>query len=387
MILVYPLALFNYNFVSMAIIPRKFWPYDEVKVTRDVGQPSRFTFAAPWLKLNLNVKASEVDRADAICHKLNASLLEISDLDEVTWLLASVAKYPMAYILPRADNFGSDSHNCVATKLNLASPITLLESLAKPHASIPGVINLIRSPLESGWTWDAAVALEFSKTSKGYDPESLFSVVRRYHLLNDLENNKTGDLFNFLGGLKNNPEKFRKASALVIRQNHYITQQCEGVLRSSLPLAGNAEHEVLEFIRAESGHDKILEHALNSMDAMASETDILDSAIVLMEVFRWAGQRNLLGFAMITDIFERTSYHEKDPLATLLEEGGQSKASQQIDKHRVINDMGEHENVALGFLHAMRPIDEDYAREALRLAELATLVVHRVSPETLNRLA
>jgi hypothetical protein len=105
-----------------------------------------------------------------------------------------------------------------------------------------------------------------------------------------------------------------------------------------------------------------------------------------MEVFRDSAARNLLAFAMVTDIFERTSYRDEDPLASVLREGGLSTAARQFDLHRDINDAGGHENVALEFLNYMKPISSEYAAEALRFAELATLVIHQLSAETLERL-
>ncbi|MBN8539826.1 MAG: hypothetical protein J0L82_05525 [Deltaproteobacteria bacterium] len=97
-------------------------------------------------------------------------------------------------------------------------------------------------------------------------------------------------------------------------------------------------------------------------------------------------ERNLLAFSMVVDIFERTDYQDTDPMSALLNAGGETAAGKQIDIHREINDAGEHENIALGFLAHMAPVDEAYAREALRLAELTTLVIHGLSVETLRTL-
>ena len=61
-------------------------------------------------------------------------------------------------------------------------------------------------------------------------------------------------------------------------------------------------------------------------------------------------------------------------------------AGHQMDIHREINDSGGHENIALGFLKNMKPVSESYASEALFFAELATLVIHQVSAQTLKHI-
>jgi hypothetical protein len=149
-----------------------------------------------------------------------------------------------------------------------------------------------------------------------------------------------------------------------------------------LPQAQHAEHEVAAFIQAERGHDKLLDRAVSALGHDASDVPLLNSALVLMEIFQKAGERNLLAFSMIVDIFERTSYNG-DPFAKMLKDGGAEKAAEHIDLHREINDSGGHENVAIDFLHAMKPVNEAYALEALKFCELATQVIHCISRDIL----
>ena len=351
---------------------RRYWPYDEVKASREAG--AKFVISAPWLSFQFDVASTDVNRAEQIATKISAGLISASDLDDLNWLFSSLAAYPFAYILPRPSAFGSDQHD-LPSNLNLNSPRETLTAL--------GINSAVGSSKD--WTWDTEAALEFSKTESGFDPETLFSVARRFHLLNDIENNKTAELLEYMGQLPKNSAQFRENSALIMRQNHYITEKCELVLSAAIPLAQQAHTAIKDFIQAEKGHDKILQRALASLGADAQQVPVLDCVNVLMELFHVIAKRNLLAFSMVVDIFERTSYHGNDPFAKVLHEGGENAAASQIDLHRDINDSGGHENVAVEFLKDMRPVSQEYAVEALRLAELLTQVIHLISADTLTR--
>lgn len=365
-----------------AVSRRKFWPYDEVTVSRD---GSRFVFSAPWLTVAVNVDDSQIERASAIAERLSSSRATADDLDEVSWLMAAVAKHPFFYFLPRGQGFGSDFHASFAGRES-SSPKDLLRTLLPESSLNEAVESVSRNSLSAVWTWDADAVLEFSRTGGGHDPESVFSVARRYHLLNDIENNRTAELFDYVSGLPKESPEFVRGASLIVRQNHYITQQCERVLSAALPIAKGGDEEVREFIRAEAGHDRILEKAMKDMGVDPAGIPVLDCVTVLMELFDRIGKRNFLAFAMVVDIFERTSAGDEDPFATVLRAGGAEGAARFVDAHREINDQGEHENVALGFLREMKAVDPAYVVESLRLAELLTQVIHAVSADTLKAL-
>lgn len=373
----------------MDVPQKRFWPYDEVEILRDDALPNRFLLSAPWLKFHFDIDSSHVDRANRALEALSVKEgLTKDHLDDINWFCSSLEKYPLCYILPRSHGFGSDIHGQVAQEIIQTSPREMLESmLVGSNIGIDPLVDknaFIYSSLPAVWTWDTEAAIEFSKTNAGIDPESLFSIARRFHLLNDLEQNKTANLIEFASSLQSDPAKFQSASALIVRQNHYITEKCDGVVRSALPIAKNAGSAVMDFIQAEAGHDKILAKALKYIGFDPQQIPVISTTVALMEVFKRIAERNLLAFAMVVDIFERTSYRKTDPLTELLEKGGQTAAGQMADRHREINDSGEHENIAIGFLNDMAPIDSSYANESLRLAELATLVIHQLSAETLH---
>lgn len=363
---------------------RRFWPYDEVSMVRESSTSPRVLISTPWLTFTVRIDDGSLEKTDALIGKMQSGQLSAEDLDDMSWFFSALSDKPLAYILPRGHEFGIDTHGVIAAETNDSTPLDAVNALISEkniHTA-----RYAQQALTMPWSWDHSAALDFSRTPTGFDPESLFSVARRFHLLNDLENNQTGKLLEYVQTLKNDSEKFRQASALIVRQNHHITQKCDSTLRAALPLARNAEAQVRDFIQAESGHDKILLKALTALGTTPETIPALDVTIALMDVFEAVARRNLLGFAMIVDIFERTSYQEEDPMTSLLKAGGEDRAGRQMDIHRAINDSGGHENVALGFLAQMKSVDETYAREALFLAELVTLIIHQVSSETLKAL-
>lgn len=365
-------------------MPRNYWPYDEVEISWHTATPDRFTFDSPWLTHSFSVSPAIGERARSIAGKIRASQITAEDMPEVAWFLDAVKTYPLTYILPRSHISGADQHAVIQKNLTAASPTGLLKELLQDskHRSAVDVIAAKLSSLS--WTWDTDAVLEFAKMPAGYDPAAVFSVVRRFHLLNDIENNQTKDLIFHLNSLDKNSEAFKFGNALVIRQNHYITKVCEPVLSASLGIAQSAKGEVHEFIQAEAGHDKILEVALKSMGQKAEEVPVLNCIYVLMDLFEAIARKNFLAFAAVIDVFERSSYLSEDPFAEVLKKGGHERAAYQLNVHRDINESGGHENVALGFLDNMAAVDAAYVAEAVKLSELLTLVIHMVSKETVE---
>lgn len=367
----------------------RYWPYDEVELLWDESLPESIVISSPWLTVRANIDGADHQRVDRLVQKFSDQAIGLEDADDLNWFFSSFGKYPLSYLLPKERDERNDTHVVESDDLNFEDPRNLLQSLLGQRslsAEMKTALGRVAEDLSSKqWTWDVDSALAFSRAaSGGHDPESLFSISRRFHLLNDVECNRTGELLEYVKSLSARPELFAYASAMVIRQNHYITEQCESVLRAALPSSQGASEEVLEFMSAEAGHDQILRKALDSLNFNKDELPVLSSVVILMEVFRAIGQRNLLAFSMVVDVFERTSYKATDPVADLLHEGGASIAAEQLEAHRHINDAGGHENVAVGFLAHMKNVSGNYGGEAIRLAELLTLVIHMMSPATID---
>lgn len=360
------------------IPPRRYWPYDEVTATRDSS--SRFSFSTPWIKTNIDVEESDAETVAELAAKISSGNLAADDIGSLTWLFSGLTKFPLSYVLPEAPPTDGDLHEVANSTLSSESPKAMAAQIAgelgceKRSSEIFGLFA-------SEWKWDVDSAMAFSRSGAGFDPLALFSVARRYHLLEAIEENKTEELNAHVRTLTG--EAFHHAMALMVRQNHYVTQQCDAALRPSLSIAGKAAVHVSEFIRAESGHDKILNKALKLMNVEPEAVPVLPPVFFLMEIFRYVSGRNFLAFALVVDMFERSSYQEQDPLASLLEQGGLHQAARQIDVHREINDSGGHENVAAEFLSSMGAVSEEYAREAFHLAELVTQTLHLFSAAVL----
>lgn len=364
-----------------SITPRACWPYDEVLASK--GQrPHQFTFSTPWLTASIEVNAVQAPAVDSIVKKMNEGTLGAGDLPQVSWLFTALAEYPFAYRLPLAKlPSGLDSPQVIDAEFSSHTPRSGLLALGPLDGDTAHAIREIatRDAFDGDWKWDFEASLALSATEGGHDPVTLFSVARRFHLVDSAEKNRTGELYEYIRTLHGDVPRFREASALVVRQNHYVTQLCDRSLRPALVTAGRAEHEVLEFIEAEAGHDAIMSRAIEAMGIDPEAVPVIAPVRALMELFAAVGRRNFLAFAMVVDYFERSSYQEHDPLADMLTGGGQVQAARHVDVHKEINDSGGHENAALGFLNDMGPVDAAYATEALKLAELVTNTMHLVS--------
>jgi hypothetical protein len=196
-------------------------------------------------------------------------------------------------------------------------------------------------------------------------------------LLELIMNDRGKEIFNSIK--KRGAKEFHKAVARVLRQNHYVTEQCQQALRPALFIAQQAAPFIDEFMTAERGHDKILTKALLHLGAKPDDIEVTVQTKALMALLTYMAERNFLAFAMAVDAFERNNYEEIDPMAKLLIDAGFEKSADFINLHMKINDQGGHENVAQQFLRFMAPCDRAYALEALRLMELLSVVMCSVS--------
>ncbi len=369
--------------------PLVFWPYDELQL-RKADAAAEIVIETPWLQLSVAVAPEQTVQADMLVQKFADGSLGPADLPLLNWFLAPLQSYPLCYTLPRrhwAD--ATDQAKLQDTQLWSLPPAQLLafcaQSLETEDAQAFAEVS--HDPVFADhWQWDVDTALQFAKSGDGIDPVALFTVGRRFHLLSAAECDATLELYQFVKQLPKGDPLFQRASALMVRQNHYVTQQCDAALRPALNLAGQSAEAVRNFIKAEYGHDRILDVAMRSMVDEPEAIEVTPQVRTLMALLRFAAGRNLLAFALAVDFFERSAYQEADPLATVLKEGGLETAAKQINRHMDINDAGEHENVAAGFLRHLQPVDAHYAIEAMRLAEAITHVMNRVSSGVLQLL-
>jgi hypothetical protein len=340
------------------------WPYDEVSVRFTPGE-AKVAVEAPWLSASREVTAETAPATAELAEKLRQGELVPSDISLVNWFFQPLDEYPFCYTLPtRKAEEGLDHPKRVESPAAIDSLSGFFE------ARFPGA-SLDIKRREWGWDWEAASS--FARAGEGIHPESLFSVARRFHLLDLLELCDSRDVFQQAAALA--PAEFKRVGAILVRQNHYVTQRCAEALRPALEIAGQARPLVERFIKDETGHDRILQRAVSEMSESPESLPVAPETRALMHLLRFAAETNFLAFAMAIDFFERSSYEETDPLARLLAEGGCAAAAKQIGIHSAINDAGHHENVARRFLTYLAPCDPEYAREALRLAEAISLLI------------
>jgi hypothetical protein len=158
-----------------------------------------------------------------------------------------------------------------------------------------------------------------------------------------------------------------------------VTQECQEALAPAIALAQGAGAKVEEFRREERGHDKLLERAITTLGGDAEAIPVSTSSRALMFLLEYYAGRNFLAFCFAVDAFERNNFEENDPMAQLLIDRGYERAAQFINAHKNINDHGNHENVAASFLCSMKNCDKTYAREAIRLMEVLSLVMCSMS--------
>lgn len=358
-----------------------YWPYDEVSLHESVDG-SQITVKTPWMEATASLNEDQRGQWQPLLQKFRDQSLAGEDLVLVNSFFAKFQQYPLCYILPMAKpSTPQDQHHIHDTDFLQSS---LTEALGKILATCPhsDATTLLPKLSRQNWDWDAETALSFSRIGDKVHPESLFSVIRRYHLLDVLDSNRGQKNFSFIEELTD--ADFSLAASLMVRQNHYVTQKCNSSLLPALETAGHAKEMVARFIKEELGHDQILNVAMKSFATDPEAVPVSVETKALMHILQYTAERNFLAFAMTVNFFERSSYDKIDPLARLLMKGGFDKAARQINRHMEINDAGTHENVALGFLQFMSPCDADYAFEAMRLAEVATLAINSISQSAVD---
>lgn len=362
-----------------------YWPYDEVVVR--VTEPGREArVESPWLSARVALDPSNAEGVEALASKFATGSLTSDDLALVQWFFSPFSALPFCYVLPTPKGLEAiDAHAVVDCSLSGTSLQGLLERAAAEPVpseddagdSDPASLASRVSGARAEWEWDSDAALAFAGMPEGkVHPESLLSVARRFHLLDVLSQNEGRSHFTSIESMSG--EEFRLAAGLMVRQNHYVTRQCRDSLLPAVSLAQGVRGAVEDFIAEENGHDVLLGGALDSLVGQRESLPVSAETRVLMRLLRYAASRNLLAFAMAVDCFERNTYEESDPLATLLRRGGFEKAATYVSRHKSINDAGGHENVAAGFLATMAPCEPTYALEALRIAEAVSVVINRV---------
>lgn len=360
-----------------------YWPYDEISLNVNEARDT-VILKCPWLEAKIPVTESNKTNLQILAGKFVNKQLTAADIGLVQWFFKDLAKYPLCYVLPTAKSQGpldthtpKDNRSFEGGVENVLAAVIGQTDASGKTLTTEDVAQALTKVNRTSFEWDLDSALAFARIEDKIHPESIFSVIRRFHLIEVLENDRGKEAFQFIEGLA--PEDYRRAVSIVVRQNHYVTQKCQESLAPAASIAGQARPQVEHFLKEENGHDLILNAAMKTLVENPEDLPVSTQTKTLMHLLKYAASRNFLAFAMVVDFFERSSYEKIDPLAQLLKKGGFEKAARQVNRHMEINDAGEHENVAAGFLEAMAPCSVEYAREAVRIAEAVSLVMNSVT--------
>jgi hypothetical protein len=352
------------------------WPYDEVLVDES---EKGVLLKAPWIEVSVERTPDNGEELTRLVQTLKTPQLDAAGAQLVTEYFAPLEEHYLCYTLPTPLPEGLDVHRSQGDLHALSLPtLAAMAVCASKALTEMQKAEVLKSwePRPHEWSWDADAALGFASIGDAIHPVSLFSVARRYHLLSLMDKDPGTAVFSRLAEL---PEPlFQKAAAVLLRQNHYVTEKCEGALQPALETAGRAAEQVRSFMQQERGHDRLLGKAVESLGTDPALVPVADMTRILMALLEFAAARNFLAFAMAIDFFERRIYDKVEPLAQLLDARGFSEAANRISQHKNINDSGDHHSVGREMLDWMAPCDPLYAREALRIAEATSYAMSQV---------
>lgn len=330
------------------------WPYEECSFSID-KTTSTFKIATPWLSADFDVSSDKIPLLETAVNATAAAPTKKS-LEIIRQAFQPFLGFPFFYFLPRFGLFKDE-----------------------PLGKIPP------TPASPDLSWDYDGTLAFAQVSDdNYDPVSLLTVLRKFHLL---------ELHDHVGTLavlakieaSTDVNKNKQALALLLRQNHFVTETCESILTPAVARHPRSAEKVREFINEEKGHDKILRHAIESMDLEVQTIEVLPSVRALTDFFRQQAETDILAFAGIVDMFERSSPGHEHPLARVLRLNGYDKAAKAIQNHANINIQGEHHNEGLEIISDLGGISQAHGKNLIEKIHRATVLVLEMFHERANK--
>ncbi len=336
-------------------------PYEELNIV-PTGV-NEYQLHTPWLALQTKIEASSATHQTlrAFSHK---------DYQHVDWKILSgflkQMNQPCFYISPEpSSDFGNDPHH---------SLIPASSRFASGEKSKARQVFGLRanSFANSQWAWDEDAILEFSKVGEDrYSPRALLSVVRRYHLLDCAENDRTAELYaRCKSAAAVSATGIKKMLATIVYQNYFVTKNCQDSLAPAMANSQSAGSILEDFMSDEEGHDLLLLRALTSMGASAEGLYLAAGTENIMRLLRQIGSWHFLSFCLAIDFFEKPTLQSEDPLARLLKFFHCDIAADCLQKHKNINDGGDHDSISLDLIQHLKPISREDALTAIRFAEI-----------------
>src|SRR5690606_34343377 len=108
-----------------------------------------------------------------------------------------------------------DSHDLIDDALLALDPHTFLTTVLNNTLSPSDLADVVEHLGRKDWQWDVDAAATFARCNDQVHPESVFSVARRFHMLEVVEKNSARENFAFIETLKDG--EFAQAAALMVR--------------------------------------------------------------------------------------------------------------------------------------------------------------------------
>jgi len=346
-----------------------FWPYDETVFSIKDKNKGAFKVHTPWIESEFEIPPKSQEFKALENWIQSEGQPQPNYIPLISGVLSQLSHLPIAYQLPRKSlSFGKDTHKIIQA-IDGNTPREVAQTFKLRY----------EKHFSEEWMWDHEAVLSFStckEKADTYDPLSILTVGRRFHYL-DCGDNKIAHIYQRVEKIKDNSER-RSASALIVRQNHYVTAECQASLAPAIEIAQSQKSVIREFMNEEKGHDAILAGSLKAMGYAAEHVPLTPAVINLMSLLERCATHNFLAFCMALDFFEKPQFKNQDSLAEMLSKTGESLASRGLQAHKNINDHGEHEGFSGKLLSAMKPVTADYAVQALKMAELVSSSIAQV---------
>lgn len=361
-----------------------YWPYEEVQMYYEDEKDS-VVVQAPWIQLKLESKHYEKDALDYLVTSFAKKTLNPqNDLELVNSFFSDFSEYPLCYILPTEKEY-EDLHE-IADEFLLEGSLEGLLRILLEQMEVEDVDANLKSCLSvlsrKEFEWDVEEALSFSQSTEGIHPESFLTVARRMHNWESAHDSRTEEL---LIALETLPKKqAKRALSLLVKQTAHIQENSKTALIAANYIAGMAQEELISFINQESVHPEILDCALNALSNKPSNLEITPPTQSLIAILEFIASRNFLAFTFAIDALARRSEEELEQVVDQLRFLGNEQDARLIDQHLQTNDSQAKESSPLMFLDPMRPVSSQYAKEALKLAELVTLLMNSIAPSTIE---
>lgn len=373
-----------------------FLPYEELKIQKSKKEPKKYTLATPWLRFDIEMDLEAAEFENCICkfiNENNESNEPTQDPELVSWFLEHFAHFPICYRLPRANLMQVASHWFSKTMedQDLWTPKRLGEAIIKESDPFFDFNWQSSNPVDlQVWSWENESTAWFAKSPNSftYDPVSVFTIIRRYHLKTLEQRDASQKLYNTIRdlGLKKDTKKLKWLIALTIKQNYYATKMCQTSLE---PCIQRFPHfsALQDFIESEQGHDKLMLEALASVGYKPEDIPTLPKCEFAMRTLFYAAKHNFLAFSCALDMFERDDYQEKDYLASILKEAGFTGASSLLQKHKRINAQHHHDEIGLKLLNEQSKgygVEHAHVGLTLNICELLSYFMNEVSSDILE---